>query len=233
MGLSTHSDSELITQALCLHPPEEDLKDGPNWVARIKHLMSLAPLSYSLVIMLKDRIFGVRDPYGNRPLCIGRIVPIRENKGNMEKKSWLRFLAVPSKFLDWVWNDFSSIRIDEEYFSRKLFSFLFIWRFKTSFVFFSILTSGVIFTVNGNCPDCNQFEDEADGFVISSESCGFLSIGARYVREVLPGEIVELTRSGVRSVAIVDRPNNKPQAFCIFEYVYFARSDSIFEGESR
>lgn len=115
--------------------------------------------------MLKDRIFGVRDPYGNRPLCIGRIVPIRDNK------------------------------------------------------------------LNGNCPDCNQCEDEADGYVISSESCGFLSIGARYVREVLPGEIVELTRSGVRSVDIVERPNNKPQAFCIFEYVYFARSDSIFEGK--
>ena len=78
VGLSTHSDSELITQALCLNPPEEDKKSGPNWVARIKHLMSLAPLSYSLVIMLKDKIYGVRDPYGNRPLCIGRIVPVRE-----------------------------------------------------------------------------------------------------------------------------------------------------------
>lgn len=67
--------------------------------------------------------------------------------------------------------------------------------------------------------------------MISSESCGFLSIGARYVREVLPGEIVEMTRHGVRSVEIVERPDNKPQAFCIFEYVYFARSDSIFEGK--
>lgn len=80
VGLSTHSDSELITQALCLNPPEEDKTEGPNWVARIKHLMALAPLSYSLVIMLKDRIFGVRDVYGNRPLCIGRIVPIKDNQ---------------------------------------------------------------------------------------------------------------------------------------------------------
>lgn len=87
-----------------------------------------------------------------------------------------------------------------------------------------------LISVNGNCPDCNRFEDESDGYVISSESCGFLSIGSRYVREVLPGEIVELTRAGVRSIAIVERPDNKPPAFCIFEYVYFARSDSIFEG---
>lgn len=85
--------------------------------------------------------------------------------------------------------------------------------------------------MNGNCADCNSVEDESDGYVISSESCGFLSIGARYVREVLPGEIVELTKHGVRSIEIVERPKHKPQAFCIFEYVYFARSDSIFEGE--
>lgn len=50
--------------------------DGPDWSARIKHLMRLAPLSYSLVIMMKDKIFGVRDSYGNRPLCIGKIVPV-------------------------------------------------------------------------------------------------------------------------------------------------------------
>lgn len=37
--------------------------------------MRLTPLSYSLVIMEKDRIYGVRDPYGNRPLCIGKILP--------------------------------------------------------------------------------------------------------------------------------------------------------------
>jgi amidophosphoribosyltransferase len=74
-------------------------------------------------------------------------------------------------------------------------------------------------------------EDQMEeGWVISSESCGFLSIGARYEREVRPGEIVELTKHGIRNIGIVERPNSKPQAFCIFEYVYFARSDSIFEG---
>jgi len=38
--------------------------------------MQLAPLSYSLVIMHRDKIYGVRDPYGNRPLCLGKIVPL-------------------------------------------------------------------------------------------------------------------------------------------------------------
>lgn len=75
VGLSTHSDSELITQALCLSPPEGEV-NGPDWPARIKHLMHLAPLSYSLVIMMSNRIYGVRDPYGNRPLCLGKILSV-------------------------------------------------------------------------------------------------------------------------------------------------------------
>lgn len=78
--------------------------------------------------------------------------------------------------------------------------------------------------------DCDESR-EAEGWVISSESCGFLSIGAQYVREVFPGEIIEMTKNGIRTIDIITRPENKSQAFCIFEYVYFARSDSIFEGQ--
>lgn len=47
---------------------------------------------------------------------------------------------------------------------------------------------------------------------------------------MLPGEIVEITDHGIKTIDIVERPDNKAMAFCIFEYVYFARSDSIFEG---
>jgi amidophosphoribosyltransferase len=68
VGLSTHSDSELITQSLCVNPPDEE-ESAPDWEARIRHLMTLTKISYSLVIMMKDKIYGVRDPYGNRPLC--------------------------------------------------------------------------------------------------------------------------------------------------------------------
>lgn len=57
-------------------------------------------------------------------------------------------------------------------------------------------------------------------------------MGAKYVRDVYPGEIVEFTKEGFHTVSIMSRPDNRPQAFCIFEYVYFARPDSIYEGNS-
>lgn len=44
------------------------------------------------------------------------------------------------------------------------------------------------------------------------------------------GEVVELSKTGIKSVYIAPRPNNKPPATSIFEYVYFARPDSIMEG---
>lgn len=47
--------------------------------------MELAPLSYSLVIMVRNKIYGVRDCYGNRPLCIGKILPIELGKRKKKK----------------------------------------------------------------------------------------------------------------------------------------------------
>lgn len=51
------------------------------------------------------------------------------------------------------------------------------------------------------------------------------------MRDVYPGEIVEFTKEGFHTVSVMGRPHNRPQAFCIFEYVYFARPDSIYEGK--
>ncbi|MEZ4767661.1 MAG: amidophosphoribosyltransferase [Caldilineales bacterium] len=69
------------------------------------------------------------------------------------------------------------------------------------------------------------------GYVVASESCALGTIGAEFVREVEPGEIVRLDDRGVHSL----RPFNRPpasRAFCIFEYVYFARPDSVIENQS-
>jgi len=61
-------------------------------------------------------------------------------------------------------------------------------------------------------------------FVLSSETCAFDLIQAKYVRDIEPGEIVIIDSGGVRSIQAFPEPHR--EAFCIFEYVYFARPDS-------
>ncbi|XP_065186855.1 amidophosphoribosyltransferase-like [Sycon ciliatum] len=159
VGLTSQSDSELILQLLTVKPDKEE-GSKPDWPARICHFMSLSQTSYSFVIMVGEEVYAVRDPFGNRPLCLGQV-----------------------------------------------------------------------------CAPGEDGEDSVSGWVVASESCAFLSMGASYLREVLPGEIVCLRRSGMKTECIVDRPcipgsnDRKPPAFCIFEYVYFSRADTVHEGQ--
>ncbi|MBO8127726.1 MAG: amidophosphoribosyltransferase [Peptococcaceae bacterium] len=97
--------------------------------------------AYSLVMLTEDRVLAVRDPYGFRPLCLGKI---GENK-----------------------------------------------------------------------------------FVVASESCALDTIGAQFVRDVEPGEIVILDQNGITSRKGL--AHNK-RAHCVFEYIYFARADSNLDG---
>ncbi|XP_059526463.1 amidophosphoribosyltransferase isoform X4 [Myotis daubentonii] len=90
IGLSTSSDSEMITQLLAYTPPQEQ-DDTPDWVARIKNLMKEAPTAYSLLIMHRDVIYAVRDPYGNRPLCIGRLIPVSDMKNKDQMVYTVRY----------------------------------------------------------------------------------------------------------------------------------------------
>jgi amidophosphoribosyltransferase len=69
----------------------------------------------------------------------------------------------------------------------------------------------------------------ADAWIISSETCALDIIGAEFVRDVEPGEIVIADADGLHSVKPFTR---KPERFCIFEYIYFARPDSVIEGRS-
>lgn len=84
VGLSTKSDSELITQMLSQLPPRGE-KTGPDWGARIRHLMEATPTAYSLVMLHGDTVYGIRDPFGNRPLCIGRLMPVGDVNGKHSK----------------------------------------------------------------------------------------------------------------------------------------------------
>ena len=78
------------------------------------------------------------------------------------------------------------------------------------------LVLGELTDANGNPSYC-----------VSSESCAFDLIGARYLREVAPGEVVTLTDGGIRT-RLVDGAQRS--AFCLFEYIYFARPDSRMAG---
>jgi amidophosphoribosyltransferase len=69
-----------------------------------------------------------------------------------------------------------------------------------------------------------------DGWVLASETCAFDLIQADFVRDVDPGEAVIIDQEGVRSVQIF--PEHRRRAFCIFEYVYFARPDSAISGRN-
>ncbi|MFC1984143.1 amidophosphoribosyltransferase [Chloroflexota bacterium] len=128
----TSTDTEIIAN-LILSSPEKD------WVGRIRYAMHRLQGAYSLTIMTNHTLFGVRDPFGVRPLCLG--------------------------------------------------------------------------TING-------------GWVIASESCALDHIGASFIREIEPGEIVAITENGVDSF----REEIDRRALCIFEYIYFARPDSVING---
>ncbi len=68
-----------------------------------------------------------------------------------------------------------------------------------------------------------------EAYIISSESCAIDAVGGDFVRDVEPGEIVVLSNSGIKSVK--DNCGQKA-ACCIFEHIYFARPDSVIDGQS-
>ena len=68
-----------------------------------------------------------------------------------------------------------------------------------------------------------------DSYIIASESCALTAIGAQFLRDIKPGEIVTITREGITSNLTLCQSR---QAHCIFEYIYFARLDSKLDGIS-
>ena len=79
-------------------------------------------------------------------------------------------------------------------------------------------------------PLCIGKRDNA--YILASETCALDTIGAEYVRDVLPGEIVTITpEGGIQSDLSLALPNEN-EARCIFEYIYFARPDSHIDGVS-
>lgn len=130
----TTIDSEQIVGLIASHG-QDDMEQ-----AMLKAMIDLKG-SYSLVIMTENKLYAVRDPYGNRPLCLGKL---GEN-----------------------------------------------------------------------------------GYVVASESCALDAIGATFLRDVEPGEIVTIDEDGMHSTKLFNHAQN---ALCIFEFIYIARPDSNIDG---
>lgn len=132
----TSSDSEIAVRLLA-----NDIANTQDPVKSLKNLMSILQGSYSMTIMIGNRVFAVRDPLGIRPLCVGR-------------------------------------------------------------------TKG--------------------GFAAASESVVFDTLGGEFIRDVDPGEIVELLPGEIKSYKT---GLSKGKAHCMFEWVYIARADSCLDGK--
>lgn len=127
------TDSELIVSILA-----RTCKN--NFAEGILETMAEIKGAYSLVAMTENRLYGIRDPYGVRPLCLGRL---------------------------------------------------------------------------------------DQGYVLASESCALDTVGAEFVRDLEPGEVVVIGQNGLTSLRVL-YPSRR--ALCVFEFVYFARPDSIIDG---
>jgi amidophosphoribosyltransferase len=66
-----------------------------------------------------------------------------------------------------------------------------------------------------------------DAYILASESCAFSSLGAKFIRDISPGEVIVIDTNGVRTEQL---PAEPVKALCVFEYIYIARPDSNIDG---
>lgn len=81
---------------------------------------------------------------------------------------------------------------------------------------------------NGFRPLCYGCRPDGS-YIVASESCAVDAVGGKYIRDIRPGEILVFDKGGVRS--ITDHCGEASPSFCVFEYIYFARPDSIIDGQ--
>ena len=83
---------------------------------------------------------------------------------------------------------------------------------------------------NGFRPLCIG-KTEGGAYCVASESCALDAVGARFIRDVKPGEIVAFSKEGVKSVT-THCSSKENTSMCVFEFIYFARPDSVLDGVS-
>jgi amidophosphoribosyltransferase len=136
------SDSDLVAELLA-----REVENGHTLAEALSIVLAIAEGAFSMVVLEADAVHAVRDPYGFRPLCLGRL----------------------------------------------------------------------------------PGEGGPDGWVVASESPALDVIGATFVREIQPGEMITITSAGITSAQLLE-PAGEKQKLCIFEFVYFARPDTYLMG---
>jgi amidophosphoribosyltransferase len=153
--LAATTDTELLTTLLADEP-------ATDTVEALRQLLPRVRGAFTLVVLDRDRLIGIRDPHGFRPLALGRIRGV------------------------------------------------------------AAVEPGAIWSAEGDVDDPTR-----DAWVLSSETTGLDIVGAEFVRDVEPGEMVVLEPGrDPRSVRYAE----PDPALCVFELIYFARPDSYLEG---
>ena len=80
---------------------------------------------------------------------------------------------------------------------------------------------------HGFRPLCYGVRDDGT-YIVASETCALDAVNAEFVRDIEPGEVVVFTKDGIRSIK--DHCKTAEKSFCVFEYLYIARPDSVCEG---
>jgi amidophosphoribosyltransferase len=99
-----------------------------------------------------------------------------------------------------------------------------------SFCFTFLTDDGSVYAARdprGFRPLVLGYHGETNTYIVASESCALAAVGAQLMRDVEPGELLKISKSGVTSQQFA---NEKPHAHCAFEYTYFAHPSSIMEG---
>jgi amidophosphoribosyltransferase len=136
------SDSDLVAELLA-----REVERGATLNDALAHVLARVEGAFSMVILEADEVHAVRDPYGFRPLCLGRL----------------------------------------------------------------------------------GTADAPEGWIVASESPALDVIGATFVREIAPGEMVTITKEGLTTQQLLEPAEGKTK-LCIFEFVYFARPDAYLMG---
>ena len=136
------SDSDLVAELLA-----REVEAGHTLAESLGIVLARCEGAFSMVILEAGEVHAVRDPYGFRPLCLGRL----------------------------------------------------------------------------------GTEDRPEGWIVASESPALDVVGATFVREIRPGEMVSITKATMTSTQLLE-PAGEKQKLCIFEFVYFARPDTYLMG---